>query len=120
MRPAPRAASSSPPPDGEREVWRERPFAVRVEDGEGRPALVTGAFDRVVLTRAGDELVAAEVVDFKTDQVDGQVPHELVERYQPQMDEYRRVLATLTGLPADLVGARLVFLAADAVVDVGA
>jgi ATP-dependent helicase/nuclease subunit A len=67
---------------GQVEAWRERSFAV-VHGG----AIWSGRFDRVVIARnAEGEVVAAEVVDFKTDK------EEKPDYYQPQLDSYRTVL----------------------------
>ena len=54
------------------EVWREKSFAV-VWEREGKGQVLSGTFDRVVVARDGKgKAVAAEVVDFKTDQLKGE------------------------------------------------
>lgn len=95
------------------EVERERSFAVRHDD-----RLLTGAIDRLVLVRCAPRgtggagpLVAAEILDFKTDTISGDLAEgltQLTERYAPQLEGYRRSVAQLTGLPLDRVFARLV------------
>jgi ATP-dependent exoDNAse (exonuclease V) beta subunit len=105
-------------------VWRERAFLL-VDREAGDEVLVPGAFDRVVLWRdAAGAPQAAEIVDFKTDDVgtpdapdtarlDAKAAH-----YAPQMQAYRRALAQITGLPPERIACRLLFLGADVVRDV--
>ncbi len=98
------------PPEAERlEVWRERRFAV-VESTPRGEELLSGSFDRVVLWRDPAGGVArAEIVDFKTDRFSGAAQRQaLEERYQPQLDAYRRALALLIpGLEACRIEASL-------------
>jgi hypothetical protein len=56
------------------------------------------------------------VLDFKTDRVDDGSVATRVELYRPQMEGYRRVVQRLTGLAADAVECRLLFLRPDRVV----
>jgi len=111
-----RAALSSPQmsallrrPAGETEVWRERPFAEIVREGD-EEVLWTGTFDRVVVHREAGRAVRAEVIDFKTDRVDAAGVAARAAFYAPQLAGYRRVLARMTGLAADRVGGALAFL----------
>ena len=92
------------------DVQNERSFAVR--DGD---QLLVGTFDRLVLVRINGKLVAADIVDFKTDNVSRDNPQQIDERvkyYQPQLAAYRRAVAQLYGLDPKRIAARLVFLAA--------
>jgi ATP-dependent helicase/nuclease subunit A len=94
------------------EVWRERRFAVRDEG-----VLLQGAFDRVVLVRDGDQVLSADVVDFKTDHIaDDAALAETVAYYEPQLAAYRRAVALLLGLTADKITTRLLFVASGQVV----
>jgi len=86
-------------PDTQAEVWRERAFEL-VIDGE----FCSGVFDRVVLRKDN-----AEIIDFKTDRVDSNGLAEAIQRHQPQLALYRRVLAQLTGLAEDAITCLLVF-----------
>ena len=89
-------------------VEREWPFLVR----EGSQIL-SGQIDRLVLWYDGDRLVAADVIDFKTDRVAADNPVALadrVEHYRPQLAAYCRALTRLYRLAADHVSARLVFV----------
>lgn len=87
------------------QVLRERTFAVRHAD-----KLLTGAIDRLVLVRAGaGQLIAAEVVDFKTDALAPGAAGEaqLNEKYAPQLAAYRRGVSQITGLTPERVFTRL-------------
>ncbi len=88
----------------------ERRFAVR---DEGR--LLSGIIDRLVLLYHGDQLVAADVVDYKTDSVTRDDPAQLdrlVEFYRPQLAAYRRAVAAIYHLPLRQICARLLFVSA--------
>ncbi len=90
------------------EVWRERPFAVH--DGE---AILNGTVDRLVVLYDGDRPVAADVLDFKTDRLEADDPQKIedrVEEYRPQLEAYRRAVATLLDLELQQVSARLVLV----------
>lgn len=92
------------------EVHNERRFVVRDEH-----RILSGAIDRLVLIRVADQLVAADIVDFKTDAVSREDPRgldERVEHYRPQIDAYRRAVARMYRLPADRIAARLLFVSA--------
>ena len=126
-------------------VFRERQFAVRLGD-----RLLSGTFDRLVLVRGpgasapatsrtrgttatavkqrvlfreapADTLVAAEVLDFKTDAIPGGDSHavdQLVARYRPQLSAYRQAVGGIYALPPDRVITRLMLIEADVVVEV--
>ncbi len=96
------------------EALRELPFAFRQND-----ELLSGSIDRLVLVRQADRLVAAEVIDYKTDTVTSPVQlGELTEFYRPQLEAYQRAAARITGLSADRITAKLAFLSADEVVPI--
>lgn len=88
------------------ELWRERAFEVAMAG-----VWITGVFDRVVVHRnAAGVAVAADVIDFKTDRVaPGQLLADAVTRHSGQLDLYRSVVATLSGLPIRAVRCYLVF-----------
>ncbi len=94
-----RASMPSLPPDFRVEVRQEQPVAGR--DGN---QIVSGTIDRLILVRSPDgKLLAAEIIDFKTDQDATQS-----ERYEMQIAAYRRVIAS--SLRIENVSTRLVFL----------
>lgn len=90
------------------EVSRERRFAVRHGD-----AILSGSLDRLVSIFCGDKLVAAEVLDFKTDRVSADRPEQLaaaIDTYRPQLNAYRLAVSRITGLPLSRIFARLLFV----------
>ncbi|MCA9076810.1 MAG: UvrD-helicase domain-containing protein [Planctomycetaceae bacterium] len=98
------------------EVRREQSIAV-AQQGE----LMTGNIDRLVLLRDGDSLVAAEVIDFKTDLIDAQNEVELrmrVEYYRGQLNAYATAVARTYGLTQDCISLQLVFVSRGTIVDV--
>ena len=100
-------------PDLRMQVFREREFAIR--DGD---AVLKGAIDRLVVFYDGDQPVAADVVDFKTDRIDDTAEDSLqakVEFYRPQIEAYRRTTSKLTGLDTSRIAARLLFVGAGVV-----
>ena len=87
-------------------LHRERSFVVRDQD-----ALVFGKVDRVTLFYRGDNLLAADILDFKTDAVE--TAAQIAERasfYRPQLQAYRQAAAALTGLAPERISARLLFV----------
>ena len=97
-----------------KKLHRERSFVVRQDD-----ALLFGAVDRVVLFSRGDKLLAADILDFKTDAVGDQAAIEdRVGFYRPQLQAYRGAMAALTGLPPARISARLLFVEPGVIVTV--
>ncbi len=92
-------------------VERERRFAVRDAGG-----LLSGSIDRLVLLVRGGRVLAADVLDFKTDRLSG--PDELdgrVQFYRPQIAAYRRAVGQLYQLDPEQIASRLVFVDAGVV-----
>jgi len=86
-------------------VWRERAFEV-VLDG----VWISGVFDRVVVWLDPKQRPARAVVyDFKTDLNVAPDLSIAAERHSEQIELYRQVLAVLTGLGVDKIGAEVVF-----------
>jgi ATP-dependent exoDNAse (exonuclease V) beta subunit len=96
------------------EVWREKSFAV-VWEREGEREVLTGTFDRVVVGRDGKgKAVGAEVVDFKTDRLDGdKEKKERAEYYRPQLEAYAEAVSKLTGLSREKVSTRIAWVWGD-------
>lgn len=87
-------------------VHRERSFSVPV-DG----ALLSGTIDRLLLFCRDNKVLAAEIVDFKTDAVtDLAAARKRRETYRGQLEAYSEALATMYGLDRQRIAARLVFL----------
>ncbi|MBP7275532.1 MAG: UvrD-helicase domain-containing protein [Kiritimatiellae bacterium] len=102
---SPEAAAVLGRPGEGAEVWREQAFEF-VENG----AWISGRMDRVVVERnSSGRPVAAVVVDFKSDRVEeGEAGRAtLRERYAPQLEMYRNVVAGLLGLDRKHVRAEL-------------
>lgn len=113
------------------EVRREWPFAQRTTPegpaAAAAPRLLVGSMDRVVIARertpaAPGPARHAEVLDFKTDNVDPRTDADAfarrVEHYRPQILAYRAALARRLALPPDRVSAALLFTQAGVVVDI--
>jgi ATP-dependent helicase/nuclease subunit A len=113
-------------------VRREWPFAVRWHD-HADPAspraagsLLSGFMDRVVLTAVNNRVIAADVLDYKTDAVDPRGPgpddrarfDQRVDHYRPQLQAYRSALTRLLDLPAASISAALLFTRCDEVVEI--
>ncbi|MEZ5304472.1 MAG: 3'-5' exonuclease [Verrucomicrobiales bacterium] len=97
-RPAPGAA-----------VWRERRFEIAL-GGEW----ISGTFDRVTLLPGSDPgtFASAQILDFKTDKASAdETAAQIAERYRPQQELYRRVLAKLANLPENKIEYCLMFTA---------
>ena len=95
------------PPGETDELWRERPFAVRLGD-----ALLRGSFDRVIITRQGGRAVSAQVLDFKTDGLDGSAA-QLADRiafYRPQLEAYGAALSSMLRIDVKRITASLLFV----------
>jgi ATP-dependent exoDNAse (exonuclease V) beta subunit len=94
-------------------VWRERPFVIR--DGN---LILSGKIDRLVVLYDGDRVVAADVLDYKSDTLPSDDPRAIdarVEIYRPQLDAYRLAVTELYRLAPDRISTRLVFVTAECV-----
>lgn len=92
----------------------ERPFAI-LDNGQ----LLNGFIDRLVTWSVGDQVVGADIVDYKTDRFDdpqdAQAIANRVAHYRPQLEAYRVAVSKLTRLPLSNISARLVFVSLDRV-----
>ncbi len=98
-------------------VQNECGFAIR--DGA---QLLNGFIDRLVLLQDAGRVVAAEIIDYKTDAFDAQDPPQLAGKiafYSPQLQAYRRAVAQMTQTPMDHIVATLLFLEAGVARPVG-
>lgn len=93
---------------------RERPF-VLLENS----VIVQGTIDRLVLATLGERVVAADILDFKTDRLVGD-PAEWIaakqSEYGPQLAEYRQAVQKCFDVSPRQVGSRLILLDANVVV----
>ena len=116
--PIPEALAQSPKmrqifrrPAASCEVWRERSFSAVVESSQGNAVrYLAGQFDRVHLF---PETRQAVIYDFKT----SREPF-VSEGYRRQLAGYRKALARLTGWPQENIRTVLLFVCADAAVEV--
>ncbi|TWT56801.1 ATP-dependent helicase/nuclease subunit A [Thalassoglobus neptunius] len=97
------------------EVRNERKFAVPDRNG-----LLVGSFDRLVTFRVNGQVVAADIIDFKTDGIGNDVIEfeDRMQVYRPQLRSYRRAVEKLYGIPQECIAARIVLLAAGRVIPV--
>jgi ATP-dependent exoDNAse (exonuclease V) beta subunit len=99
-------------------VFRERPFAIRIEN-----QIVPGSIDRLVLILSNGKPIAADIIDFKTDDLPAGDKNTLaakVDFYRPQINAYRAAAARVLSLDQCLIAGRLAFLGVGAVVECGA
>jgi ATP-dependent exoDNAse (exonuclease V) beta subunit len=92
---------------------RERKFALRTGD-----ELLSGSIDRLVILRKQGQIRAAEVLDFKTDDVaqsDASAIADKTEFYAPQLAAYAAAASRLLNLSSEQITTRLVFLSAGVV-----
>lgn len=97
-------------------VQHERTF-VRIHEG----ALIQGSIDRLVLVLEAGRVVAADVIDFKTDRLSGDSDEWCRQKtawYAPQLQHYRRAVHHITSNPELPLSTRLVLFDADRIADV--
>lgn len=97
-------------------VDRERSF-VRISSG----ALIQGTIDRLVLVREAGRVVAADVVDFKTDRISGAPEvwrREKAAHYAGQLEEYRSAVRHITSSAKLPVSTRLLLIEDASILDV--
>ena len=98
------------------EVFTERRIAASYPHAEPT-AMIEGVVDRLVLVYENDLLVAADVIDFKSDAI-GQ--HELAAKvaiYKPQLSAYRAAISASLGIPLTSIATRLAFISTGDVVN---
>lgn len=83
---------------------RERPFAVR--EGE---QLIVGRIDRLVWSHDKSGETAAEVIDFKTDDIRSEAVPMRSAHYRPQIEAYLRATATFGRIPMERITGTIVF-----------
>ncbi len=90
------------------ELWRERPFAVAAKDAQGQNAILQGIYDRVVLWKDGEQIVSADILDYKTGlpPEDQQIPM----NYRLQLEAYRTALGMQLGLGPESIRLSLLYL----------
>ncbi|WP_158261434.1 MULTISPECIES: UvrD-helicase domain-containing protein [Pirellulaceae] len=87
-------------------VQREFPFAITHEG-----SVLRGSIDRLVLVQQDGQVVAADVIDFKTDKFeDDAALQEKVDHYRPQVNAYRQAVAQIFKLPRSAIRGTLFFV----------
>jgi len=106
-----RDALARPAPEEgvEHEVLREERF-LQVREGEQGPSLWSGAVDRLVLGRRDGQVVAAEILDFKSDALAEGELEARVEHYRPQLEAYAALVAERYGLAPAGITRSLLFV----------
>ncbi|HIE98327.1 MAG TPA: hypothetical protein EYQ63_15295, partial [Fuerstia sp.] len=95
-------------------VENERPFVLK-RNG----AIVQGTIDRLVILREAGKPVAADIVDYKTDKVTGELATWVTDKtqhYAAQLQQYRRAVQTCFGIESEAISTRLALLEVDIVV----
>lgn len=89
------------------EVRNERRFSVRRQQ-----SLMTGSIDRLVTLRRENTILAAEIIDFKTDMLpdDLLAINERVEFYRGQIEAYIEAVALFYKIPVERISAKLALL----------
>jgi ATP-dependent exoDNAse (exonuclease V) beta subunit len=105
--------------------WLERDLSeLRVEPLNEHPIthadgqrLLTGSIDRLVVIWDRQTPVAADIIDYKTDEVTDQKEAEhRAAHYAPQLEAYRAAIASMLHLKNDAIRARLLFTQSDRLV----
>ncbi len=105
-------------PDGSRTV-RWEVFTERRVLGKWQNQLLSGSIDRLILGRQEGRVLAADILDYKTDSLESDVPaavQRLVEYYRPQQEAYRALIQELYQLSRAAVRVRLLFVPSGPVV----
>jgi len=105
------------------EVWRERRFALHLPEARGAHGaeeLWQGAFDRVVVARAGGRALRAELIDWKNEQLPAAEAGARAELHRGQLAAYRRVLARILDLEERRIRMVVAFLHPGVVVELPA
>lgn len=93
-------------------VQNERRFAVQAQS-----TMLEGQIDRLVLVYENGNIVAADVIDFKTESVEAPSLQSKIEYYRPQLQAYREAVSQFARIPIEKVAGRLVFVDSGQVVN---
>ncbi len=94
-------------------VENERRISLILDD-----QLIDGSIDRLVVLRNQGKVIAAEILDYKTDRWDSrqeidQWTRERVAHHRPQLLAYAQVVSRMLNLPIERIDCSLVLLAGD-------
>ena len=82
-------------------VEMEIPILTRIGDRDFH-----GVIDRMAMRKIGNQVVSAELIDFKTDTL-AKDSVELIEKYQEQMQKYRQAVHSGWGIPIDHIDLKI-------------
>ena len=92
--------------DGETvDLWRERKFITVVND-----AIVNGTFDRVSVVIENGRPIRAEIMDFKTTELNQRTAEYELEMHRAQLTAYQEAVCSLLKLPIEAVTASVLFV----------
>ncbi|MGE4631856.1 MAG: UvrD-helicase domain-containing protein [Planctomycetota bacterium] len=98
--------------DGDQIVLeREVPFCCKL--GED---VLNGIIDRLVILERNGQPIAAEVIDFKTDQISGSA-QETADKHRDQLESYRSAVSRTWGIDPDRISTRIALIQNGAVVN---
>ena len=80
--------------------------------------VLEGFVDRLLWLYDGDQLLGAEIIDFKSDKAQNGKRDEQVRFYSAQLNAYIDAVATISELPEEKINAYLVFLENGEIVEV--
>lgn len=83
--------------------------------------LISGFIDRLVLLRDGGQILAADIVDFKTDQLASnqvELHEQRTDFYRPQLAAYRQAVSSMLQLGFAAISTRLCFVGPGLVVEI--
>jgi ATP-dependent exoDNAse (exonuclease V) beta subunit len=90
---------------------------IAAEDGS---QILAGVIDRLVLLRENSKIVAADILDYKTDAPSAgqsRFASDLAANYRRQIEAYRRAVGSMCRLDQPRIRARLLFLEADELIE---
>ena len=101
-------------------VWQEKRFFHLLKDKKGRPeSFYSGVIDRVVLhLDLLGEVIAADIIDFKTDRLEEDELETAAEKHGEQLQLYRKILAEILAIPESEISAKLLMCHCKKVVEV--
>jgi len=74
----------------------------------------------MVLIYRGEQLIGADIIDLKTEQLNSTQLHDHTNRHRPQLQAYRTAAATFLRLPVERISTRLVFIETGQIVNLHA
>lgn len=96
------------------DVQHESPILVR--NGE---VVSTGYIDRLVLIISDGKVLAADILDYKTDSIEGKDQlRQKADHYAPQLQQYMKAISRMYRLPPAMVTSRLIFLNTNQIVEI--